>query len=290
MMTRVVKGRKKSARATGRLDAASTRRDASSSTRNLSHQTLSLSHDLVLGDPAVVVRFHVVAAAGLTRALLVEVLGVAQLQRTTTVLVALELRNGSLGRVGVVEPDDTGTARATAWLILDLGLLDLANRSEQLDQVRNDTASRTTYVADVDSLVLLETSSDTVGERVGRHGLVVAAIEAARAAAVPTTTEATAEATTARTAKSAATVAAETATATKATTAAAKAAAKARVGEAVLANLEHAALPLVTVELLDGVASVLGGLEHDNAGSLRAAIRAGVNIGANNAADTSCMS
>lgn len=268
---------------------------------------ISLSHDLVLGDPAVVVRFHVVAAAGLTRALLVEVLGVAQLQRTTTVLVALELRNGSLGRVGVVEPDDTGTARATAWLILDLGLLDLANRSEQLDQVliarrprklcdvsvmetRNDTASRTTYVADVDSLVLLETSSDTVGERVGRHGLVVAAIEAARAAAVPTTTEATAEATTARTAKSAATVAAETATATKATTAATKAAAKARVGEAVLANLEHAALPLVTVELLDGVASVLGGLEHDNAGSLRAAIRAGVNIGANNAADTSCMS
>jgi hypothetical protein len=53
----------------------------------------------------------------------------------------------------------------------------------------------------------------------------------------------------------------------------------------VFADFKVATLPLVSVELLDAVASILGVIEYDNAGSLRAAVRAHVDVGANDIAD-----
>lgn len=75
------------------------------------------------------IRVHAVATARR------EVLDVAQAKRTATVLVALELGNGRLGGVGAVEADNTAAARATARLVLNLGLLDLTDCREQLDEI-----------------------------------------------------------------------------------------------------------------------------------------------------------
>lgn len=87
-------------------------------------------HDLVLGDTNVRVRVHaVVAATGL------EVSHEAQTQRPAAVLVTLELGNGGIGGLGAVEADNTGAARPSTWLVLNLGLLDLSNRGEQVDKI-----------------------------------------------------------------------------------------------------------------------------------------------------------
>jgi len=72
---------------------------------------------------------------GVVVLLRVEVLGIGDIERTTAVLVTLELGDSSFGCVGVVEADDTGTAGAAARLILDLGLLNLADSLEQLNEV-----------------------------------------------------------------------------------------------------------------------------------------------------------
>lgn len=72
---------------------------------------------------------HVVCPA------LVGVFDVAQVQRTSTILVALKLSDTGFGRVGSVEADDTSASRSTARLVLNLRLLDLSNRREKLDKV-----------------------------------------------------------------------------------------------------------------------------------------------------------
>lgn len=66
---------------------------------------------------------------------LVAVFDVAQVQRTSTILVALELGNTGFGRVGSVEADDTSASRSTAGLVLNLRLFDFSNRREKLDKV-----------------------------------------------------------------------------------------------------------------------------------------------------------
>ncbi len=87
-------------------------------------------HDLVLGDARVGIRVHaVIAASGL------KVPHEAQTQRTTAVLVTLELGDGSVRGVGTVEPNDTGAARASTRLVLDLGLLNLADGGEEIDEI-----------------------------------------------------------------------------------------------------------------------------------------------------------
>ena len=63
---------------------------------------------------------------------LVEVLDEAQIERAATVLVSLELLNGGFCRLGTVKAHDAATAGATARLILDLSLLNLADSSEEL--------------------------------------------------------------------------------------------------------------------------------------------------------------
>ena len=75
------------------------------------------------------VGIHAVAAARS------KILDVAQAKRATAILIALELGNSSLGSVGAVEANDTAAARPTAWLILDLSLLDLADGGEEFDQI-----------------------------------------------------------------------------------------------------------------------------------------------------------
>ena len=135
-----------------------------------------------------------------------------------------------------------------------------------------------------------------VGERVRRHG-GMATIEttsaAGGAAATITTTTAAiaaAEPTTAAT-KAATAAVATTKAATSATEAATAVAASThrRTGEAILANLEHAALPVIAVELLDGVACVVRRLENHNAGALGSAVGAEMDVGANNTAGACCQ-
>jgi hypothetical protein len=60
------------------------------------------------------------------------------------------------------------------------------------------------------------------------------------------------------------------------------------VGEAVLAHFQQAPLPVIAVELLDGVARVVGRLEEDGPRAFGSTVRSGVDISANNAACTRC--
>ena len=71
----------------------------------------------------------------LHRLALVEILDKAQVQGTATILVALELLNGRLGSIGTVESNNARSAGAATGLILDFGLLDLADGGEELDQI-----------------------------------------------------------------------------------------------------------------------------------------------------------
>ena len=134
-----------------------------------------------------------------------------------------------------------------------------------------------TYVADIDSVALLDARRGMVGERVRWHcGMATASIEATSAArGAATTISTTTAAIAAAAAAESTTAAAKAATAAVATTEGAASASEAatavaasthrRTGKAILANLEHAALPVIAVELLDRVASIVGRLENHNA-------------------------
>lgn len=88
-------------------------------------------HDLILRQASVgSIRLHLFN--GGTRVLVSDK---AQAQRSTAVLVALELLDRRLRRVRRVEADNASATRATAGLVLDLGLFDLADSSEELDQI-----------------------------------------------------------------------------------------------------------------------------------------------------------
>ena len=135
-----------------------------------------------------------------------------------------------------------------------------------------------------------------IRERVRRHR-GVASIETTRAAgaagtartAIATTAAIAAEATTTAAKAAAAKATAEgTATTTKAATAVASSTHRG-TGKAILTDLEHAALPIIAVELLDGVASIIRRLENNDTRALRSAVRAEMDIGANNTACTGCQ-
>ena len=64
-----------------------------------------------------------------------DVLDEAQAERAAAILVALEFADGGVGSLSIVESDNTGTAGSSAGLVLDLGLLNLADRREKLDQI-----------------------------------------------------------------------------------------------------------------------------------------------------------
>lgn len=64
-----------------------------------------------------------------------EVLDVAESELASTILIALELGYGSVGGLSSIEAHDAGASGASAWFVLDLGLLNLSNGSKKLDQV-----------------------------------------------------------------------------------------------------------------------------------------------------------
>lgn len=210
-----------------------------------------------------------------------------------------------LRSLGAIEFDNTSATRTAVGLVLDLGTLDLADSGEEVNQIliagrprklqsvrtsfRQSDKTPSTYVANVDSSALLAARGSKVGEGVrwdGSSSLVKAGAAISRA-----TTEATA-ATETRATKTTTTAEAATATktrTTKATTATETAATGTSVAwvvssEAILADLQGTALPLVSVELGDSVAGIIRVLESHNTGSLGTAGGVGVNIGANNSA------
>lgn len=73
------------------------------------------------------VGFHAVASG------LVQVFDEAQVERSTTILVALELGDCRLSGVGRVKTNHAAASRSAARLILDLGLFHLANRRKELN-------------------------------------------------------------------------------------------------------------------------------------------------------------
>lgn len=261
-------------------------------------------HDIVLSQ-ATVIGVHAITTA------LGDVLDVAESKLAATILVSLELGDGSISSIGSVETHDTGTSGAATWFVLDLGLLDLSDGSEELDQVLIAGGPRElhimsaytkedkvfvllgqTHISDVNRLASLRTGCGEVGERVGWDGGSSTGIETAatnctnwttcahRTAESTSSTEAAAEAATdSSESTTAAETAAEAATASSKATTAAKA--HVGVGETVGSDLEDAALPVVTVELLDGVASVIRSFEDNNTGALGSSIGAEVHVGAN---------
>lgn len=81
---------------------------------------------------------------------------------------------------------------------------------------------------------------------------------------------------------------AKTSSATKATTTAKSTAAHV-VGEAIYTNFEDPAVPVIAVELLDGVASIIGSLEDNDTGALGATVGSKVDIGTDDAASTGLL-
>jgi hypothetical protein len=146
-----------------------------------------------------------------------------------------------------------------------------------------------THVPHVDDLAPLGARCSEIGKRVGRDrscGVVLEATSCSKATPAPTV--ASAEATTASTeatTASAEAAAAEAATATKASSATK---AHAGVSEAIGTDLEDAALPIIAIELLDSVSSIVGGFEYHDTGSLGSPIGSQMDIGADDTASAGC--
>jgi len=134
------------------------------------------------------------------------------------------------------------------------------------------------YVTDVNSVALLSSRGCEVCEGVRRHGglSVIASITAitapSKAAVAAAATKTTA--TEAATAKAISAAAAVTETGTSVT---------------VLTHLEGSPLPVVAVELLDGIARVFGRFKCNNTGSLRPAAGIGMDICTDHGAVLGCM-
>lgn len=146
------------------------------------------------------------------------------------------------------------------------------------------------YVPDVDGLAPLGAARCVVGEGVWRDGRAGAVIITTTATVATAATKSTAKATTAADEASAAAEApAETATAAHAvTTAATEAATHRRTGIAVLANLKQPTLPVVAIELLNGVTGVVGTLEDYYSGSLRTPVGTKKDICTDDSSVTGC--
>lgn len=151
-----------------------------------------------------------------------------------------------------------------------------------------------TYVADINDLISVSSSRGKIGEWVrrssrGRASIVATATtrSAAKVAAKASTAwEAAAEAAT--TSKWSTTATAKATT--EASSSAAEAATRGEVtSETILTDLQWAALPIVTVELLDSVASIIWRLKGNDTRALWTAIRTNVDIGANDSTFTSCF-
>ena len=255
-------------------------------------------HDLILRQTTGMLG----ALHGFTAVALVGVFDVRQSQGPAAVLVAGEfgyeivscssskdvnkLTNRSLGVCALLKLNHTSSARAAIGLVLNLCTLNLADCREELNEIL--IARRPGKVADVDEVARFSTRSSKVCEGVG-WSCGCTGIEAT---AVAWTTEATAAAEAASKAAAACESSTGTEAAAKAATCSAETAAttKARsTSETVFTNLEIASLPVVAVELVDGVPRIVDSLECYNTRPLRATIGRNVNIGAKNGTGVSSL-
>lgn len=106
-------------------------------------------HHLILGQAAMRIRIHIFGwtrtrtsistgpstSTSIRATRLVEILHKAKVERATTILVALKFGDRRVRIVHRIETDNTGAARTPTWFVLNLCLVDLANRGEQLDKV-----------------------------------------------------------------------------------------------------------------------------------------------------------
>lgn len=245
-------------------------------------------HHLLLQAAHALLAIHHVAA-------LVHVLDVGQAERTTAILVACELLDGSLRIALRGELDDARTSGTSVELVLDLGTLNFADGGEKLDQVF--VACAPGQVAHENGWAWLATSSRRVGERVWRlrssrsrswtaaaGSKATATISTAGRATVATSTvssstiSATESAATSEASAIAAAATAKATTETSIATACWEASAESATAAeatcvAILADLENATLPVVAVELLDCVCSIVGVVKCHNASTLRATVR-----------------
>lgn len=138
-----------------------------------------------------------------------------------------------------------------------------------------------TYVANVDDFTSISAGCCVVGERVRSWGRGVGvksrtARTAAAAAMESSTATTISESTTSSKSSTAAEAAAKSsAHATISTTSEARAA---RASESVFADLNGSSLPIIAVELLNGVTSVVGALKNYNTRALGSTVRSHVNI------------
>jgi hypothetical protein len=147
------------------------------------------------------------------------------------------------------------------------------------------------YVANIDDLSSVAAGSSVVSEGIRRDG-AGRGLEAGSArgtSAESSTAEATSKTTTSA-AKAAATTESSTESSAHATakaTSATEAHARSTTGVAVLTNLDNTALPIVAIELRNGVAGIVRALEDNNTRSLRTTIRSDMDVGSNDSAVSS---
>lgn len=154
-----------------------------------------------------------------------------------------------------------------------------------------------THVAGVYYSTLFSPISRIVGERVRWNGRRIVKAAAAStggdgsattpaAVAASAAAKATSEATTTTTK---ATTTGREAAATKATAETTTTATKrARSGKAIFPDLQHSALPVVTVELLDGIARIIWAFKRYDTGTLWAATWIDMNVGTDNCSLLCC--
>ena len=133
-----------------------------------------------------------------------------------------------------------------------------------------------TYVADVNRFAPLTAGRGIVGEGVGSHrgrsALKASCSSAGGVAAVTTSTIPAISSTATKPTSSVAAPTAEPATSSAETGSGA--------GKAIFADLERPTLPIVTVELRDGVTGIFGVVKGHDPGALGTTIRSQVDIGA----------
>jgi hypothetical protein len=195
----------------------------------------------------------------------------------------------------LLEFDNARSTGATVRLVLDFSALDLADCGKELHEVL--IAGWPWQVTDVDRVAGLSARSREVGEGVGRVWTSTRLETWASATWSTTIASGTSGETSASAeAASEATATSEASSATKATceaSTAAKAAATTKAtrsaGEAVFANLKVSALPLIAIELVDGVSRIIHSLESHYAGTLRTTIGCHVDIGAEDRASVGSL-
>lgn len=136
------------------------------------------------------------------------------------------------------------------------------------------------YVANIDHFATFSSRGSVIGEGVGRSGGRRGAVETASTSAeAATATESASESAATCKSSTAAEASAEAATHSTAEAATATKSRASSSSKAVFADFDHASLPVVAIELLDSIASIVGAFKNNNTGALRSAVGARVDIG-----------